>query len=129
MQAAEISDSIHRVPASSTKRRSLIAACLAHALHDGYTDSLYAFLPVWQAQFGLSYAGLAVLRQTPCPFVVVLGHPGYYSRFGFEPASMHGIRCKWNVPDEAFMILVLDESRMCGASGVARYRSEFDAAT
>jgi MFS family permease len=45
-----------------TKRRSLIAACLAHALHDGYTDGLYAFLPVWQAQFGLSYAGLAMIR-------------------------------------------------------------------
>jgi len=45
-----------------TKRRSLIAACLAHALHDGYTDGLYAFLPVWQAQFGLSYAGLAMVR-------------------------------------------------------------------
>ena len=40
----------------------MVAACLAHALHDGYTDSLYAFLPVWQAQFGLSYAGLAVVR-------------------------------------------------------------------
>lgn len=44
------------------RSRSLLAACLAHALHDGYTDALYAFLPVWQAQFGLSYAGLAVLR-------------------------------------------------------------------
>jgi MFS family permease len=31
-------------------------------LHDGYTDQLYALLPVWQAQFGLSYAGLAVVR-------------------------------------------------------------------
>lgn len=44
------------------QRRSLTAACLAHALHDGYTDALYAFLPVWQAQFGLSYAALAVMR-------------------------------------------------------------------
>ena len=42
--------------------RSLLAACLTHALHDGYTDGLYAFLPVWQAQFGLSYAALAVVR-------------------------------------------------------------------
>lgn len=42
--------------------RSLLAACLAHALHDGYTDGLYAFMPVWQAQFGLSYAVLAVVR-------------------------------------------------------------------
>ncbi|MFC5358982.1 MFS transporter [Azospirillum himalayense] len=46
----------------SEKRKSLTAACLAHALHDGYTDALYVFLPVWQAQFGLSYAVLAVIR-------------------------------------------------------------------
>ncbi len=44
------------------KRRNLLAACFAHALHDGYVDGLYAFLPVWQAQFGLSYAMLAVVR-------------------------------------------------------------------
>jgi MFS family permease len=31
-------------------------------LHDGYTDQLYALLPVWQSAFGLSYAGLAVVR-------------------------------------------------------------------
>jgi MFS family permease len=43
-------------------RRTLIVACLAHALHDGYTDSLYVLLPVWQAEFGLGYAGLAVVR-------------------------------------------------------------------
>jgi MFS transporter, FSR family, fosmidomycin resistance protein len=44
------------------KSRGLLAACLTHAVHDGYTDGLYAFLPVWQAQFGLSYAALAVVR-------------------------------------------------------------------
>ncbi|ASG24520.1 putative MFS family arabinose efflux permease [Nitrospirillum viridazoti] len=49
-------------PPATTKLRSLLAACLAHALHDGYTDGLYAFLPVWQAQFGLSYAALALIR-------------------------------------------------------------------
>ncbi|GGA00939.1 MFS transporter [Dyella caseinilytica] len=47
---------------AATQSRSLLAACLTHALHDGYTDSLYAFLPGWQAQFGLSYAALAVVR-------------------------------------------------------------------
>lgn len=49
-------------PSAPSKSRSLVAACLTHALHDGYTDSLYAFLPVWQAQFGLSYAALAGVR-------------------------------------------------------------------
>ncbi len=46
----------------SPRRRSLAGACLAHLLHDGYTDQLYALLPIWQAQFGLSYAGLALVR-------------------------------------------------------------------
>ena len=62
MQTAALSDFTDQAPAKRSKRRSLIAACLAHALHDGYTDGLYAFLPVWQTQFGLSYAGLAVVR-------------------------------------------------------------------
>src|SRR5271163_4089724 len=46
----------------SPQRRNLAGACLAHLLHDGYTDQLYALLPVWQPEFGLSYAGLAVVR-------------------------------------------------------------------
>ena len=70
-----------------------------------------------------------MLKESPCPFVIVLGHPEYYPRFGFVPASGHGLQCQWdNVPDEAFMVLVFDESAMKGVSGVARYRSEFDAA-
>jgi MFS family permease len=48
--------------ASSAQRRNLAGACLAHLLHDGYTDQLYALLPVWQSQFGLSYAGIAMVR-------------------------------------------------------------------
>jgi hypothetical protein len=44
------------------QRRNLAAACLAHFLHDGYTDQFYALLPVWQPEFGLSYAGLALVR-------------------------------------------------------------------
>jgi MFS family permease len=35
---------------------------VAHALHDGYTDMVYILLPLWQAEFGLSYSGLALLR-------------------------------------------------------------------
>jgi FSR family fosmidomycin resistance protein-like MFS transporter len=45
-----------------SKKRSLAGACLAHLLHDGYTDQLYALLPVWQTEFGLSYTGLALVR-------------------------------------------------------------------
>jgi FSR family fosmidomycin resistance protein-like MFS transporter len=44
------------------KARSLWVACGAHALHDGFTDTLYVLLPIWQAQFVLSYAAIGILR-------------------------------------------------------------------
>lgn len=73
-------------------------------------------------------AGLAKLEARGCPFVIVLGHPEYYPRFGFERAITRGIRCEWDVPDEAFRILVLDETAMDGVTGLARYRPEFSEA-
>ncbi len=42
--------------------RSLAAASGAHALHDGLTDLIYVLLPVWQAQFGIGYAQVGLLR-------------------------------------------------------------------
>jgi FSR family fosmidomycin resistance protein-like MFS transporter len=44
------------------QRRTLGVAGGAHALHDGYTDLIYVMLPVWQAEFGLSYAAIGALR-------------------------------------------------------------------
>jgi putative acetyltransferase len=74
-------------------------------------------------------AGLEMLREQGCPFVIVLGHPEFYPRFGFVPASRQGLRCQWEgIPDAAFMVLVLNEDTMAGVTGVARYRDEFDAA-
>lgn len=46
----------------SHQRRALFGAGFAHALHDGYTDAIYVLLPIWQAEFGLSFSALAVLR-------------------------------------------------------------------
>jgi putative acetyltransferase len=70
-------------------------------------------------------AGVDALRQKGCPFIIVLGHSDYYPRFGFERASQYGIRSEWDVPDDAFMVLVLDDVKMEGISGVAKYRPEF----
>lgn len=74
-------------------------------------------------------AGIEVMRDRGCPFIIVLGHPEYYPRFGFVPASQHGLYCQWDgVSDEAFMVLILDETATTGVTGVARYRDEFDQA-
>ena len=71
--------------------------------------------------------GLELLREQRCPFVVVVGHPEYYPRFGFERASRHGLSSQWDgMPDEAFMALILDAQAMSGVTGVARYREEFN---
>jgi MFS family permease len=44
------------------ERRAAGVACGAHALHDGFTDLIYVMLPIWQAEFGLGYAELGLLR-------------------------------------------------------------------
>jgi putative acetyltransferase len=73
--------------------------------------------------------GLALLIRRACPFVVVLGHPGYYPRFGFVPGATRGIQCPWSgIAPEVFMVLILDEKVMADRAGVARYRPEFDSA-
>jgi len=72
-------------------------------------------------------AGLEQLRADGCPFVIVLGHPGYYPRFGFSPASAIGIRCQWEAPDEAFMVLELKRGALAPFHGsTARYHPAFD---
>ena len=74
-------------------------------------------------------AGLETMRKAGEPFVIVVGHPGFYPKFGFERASKYGIRCEYKqVPDEAFMIVVYDEEKIKGINGVAKERSEFAAA-
>jgi putative acetyltransferase len=70
-------------------------------------------------------AGNRQLKDDGCPFIVVVGHPEYYPRFGFKPARAQGIACEWEVPDDVFMVLVLDPGKMQGVSGLAKYRREF----
>jgi putative acetyltransferase len=91
-----------------------------------------AVLPEFQNQgIGsmLVKEGIRRIKETECPFVIVVGHIHYYPRFGFERASKYGLKCQWDeVPDEAFMIMVFNKPVMTGVSGVAKYRTEFDEA-
>ncbi|MCX5381388.1 bifunctional class I SAM-dependent methyltransferase/N-acetyltransferase [Streptomyces sp. NBC_00091] len=67
---------------------------------------------------------LAAARERGEALVLVLGHPAYYPRFGFVPASRFGIRAPFEVPDEAMMALVLDGSLPVPA-GTIRYSVPF----
>ena len=73
-------------------------------------------------------SGLEQLRVEGHPAVVVLGHPSYYPRFGFVPASSFGLRWEMDAPDEAFMALELSAGALAGVRGVVRFRPEFDGA-
>jgi MFS transporter, FSR family, fosmidomycin resistance protein len=44
------------------KRRAFVTSCVAHVLHDGYTDLIYIMLPIWQTQYGIGYAWLGIMR-------------------------------------------------------------------
>lgn len=91
-----------------------------------------AVLPEFQKQgIGslLVKEGLGRIKETDCPFIIVLGHEHYYPRFGFERASIHGLKAQWDgVPDEAFLVIILNKSVMADVSGIATYRHEFDEA-
>jgi len=70
-------------------------------------------------------AGNRKIKDAGYPFIIVVGHAQYYPRFGFRPASEHGIKCEWDIPDNVFMLLVLDQAKMEGVAGLATYRREF----
>ncbi|MEH7648715.1 GNAT family N-acetyltransferase, partial [Bacillus toyonensis] len=57
--------------------------------------------------------------------VVVLGHPEYYPKFGFERASQWNIKAPFEVPDEVFMVMELRENTLQGVEGIVQYSSAF----
>jgi putative acetyltransferase len=67
--------------------------------------------------------GLNFCREQGYGFVVLLGHPEYYPRFGFRRASDFGLANEYGA-DEAFMVLeILLHSLPTG--GLVRYGPEF----
>lgn len=73
-------------------------------------------------------AGLAAARGRGETFVVVLGHPDYYPRFGFRLAAGFSIRAPIAVPDEALMAFELGPQGLAGVSGVVEWAPEFGVA-
>ena len=69
--------------------------------------------------------GLDRCREKAVDFVVVLGYPSYYPRFGFARASSFGIHCEYEAPDAAFMAIELRAGALVRAAGTARFEPEF----
>ena len=69
-------------------------------------------------------AGISVCEQSAIDFIVVLGDPAYYARFGFRKASLCGVDNIYGV-DEPFMILELKPGAV--KPGLANYGPEYGA--
>jgi putative acetyltransferase len=72
----------------------------------------------------LGHAGMDECRRRQTPFVVVLGSPEYYPRFGFATAA------KWNLLDDyqggaAFQAIELVAGAIPTTGGLVQYAPEF----
>lgn len=88
-----------------------------------------AVLPEWQNRgvgSQLVREGLQACRKLGATAVVVLGHPEYYPRFGFVPASRFGLTCEYPVPDDVFMAQELVPGALT-EPGLVRYHPAFAA--
>ena len=70
-------------------------------------------------------AGLDRCKQRGFGAIVVLGHPEYYPRFGFQPSTRFGIRSEYEVPEEVFMVFELRPGYLRDASGTIKYHAAF----
>lgn len=130
--------------ASSAKRISLVAVAAGTVVGHIYFSPVtieassspiegmglapLAVLPDLQRQgigAELVRRGLAGCRRLEQAFVVVLGHPAHYPRFGFVPAATMNLSCEYPVPPEAFMAIELQPGALAGCRGLVRYRPEF----
>ena len=69
-------------------------------------------------------AGLAACRERDLGFVVVLGNPAYYGRFGFESAIRWGLRDEFG-GGEAFQAQELRAGTAPSVGGLVTYAPEF----
>jgi putative acetyltransferase len=61
--------------------------------------------------------------------VLLLGHPSYYPRFGYQPADKWELTNPWQINGEPWMAIELVESALTGKAGKAIYPDAFNEAT
>jgi putative acetyltransferase len=77
----------------------------------------------------LMRAGLDRCRELGFDGVVALGHPDFYTRFGFAPAASFGLRFRYRVPEDAFLALELKPHALEGKSGAVNHLAGLGLAT
>lgn len=116
---------------AQSKEEGLVAHAVLTRCHIGDTPALAlgpcAVMPNQQIQGIGTRTIQAVLDRAKFQrerYVLVLGQPEYYPRFGFEPAENHGVTVDAEVPEGALMVLSLDGSQI--PAGQVKYAEPFD---
>ena len=75
----------------------------------------------------LILAGHQKAKESGFHSIILIGHPEYYPRFGYKPASTWGIKTHYELPsDDVFMAVELTEGALGNVSGVVIFPPEFD---
>jgi putative acetyltransferase len=106
-------------------------------LNDGQSETIHevvvlapiAVRPDYQGQGvgkHLIREGLKRCSELGFELVLLIGHPGYYPKFGFMPARPFGLELtQFTVPDEVFMVCELREGALNRIQGELRYPDAF----
>ena len=87
-----------------------------------------AVLPDYQGRgigSALVQQGLEECRRLGHAVVIVLGHPGFYPRFGFSAEQAHSLECPFGPAGPAWMALELVPGALQGVSGKVIYPAAF----
>lgn len=68
--------------------------------------------------------GHEIARRLGYDYSIVLGHPKYYPKAGYVPASAYGIRAPFDVPDANYMAIKLNRAAPA-IEGIVRYDRAF----
>ncbi len=88
-----------------------------------------AVLPAFQRKgVGTTVIETGLIRAAELGYraVVLIGHPTYYPRFGFVPASRFGLKPAITVPDDVFMARLLRPDGLDGVEGQFSFPKAFD---
>lgn len=96
--------------------------------HESLSLAPVSVIPEYQRQGvggRLILEGHRIAAQMGFDSVILFGHPTYYPRFGYAPASKWNITAPFEAPDDAFMALELRENALQHVSGMVEHAKEF----
>jgi putative acetyltransferase len=119
--------------AGSIVGHCLVSVCRVESTESAPVGSVLALGPIAVApeHQGRGIGGAlvravhAVARARDFPAVVLLGHPGYYPRFGYVPARPLGLEAPAPWPDEAWQAFTLTPPDHI-PRGIVRYPGAFE---